>query len=195
MEECKSQLPSKENEAPKETSLKERRPLQYSVTYIGKLAVSHRRAPPTLIDTSVERFRHHNQQIILTSQLDSMRTEQNESETPPEERRSTRPPAKTMSMDIEDKQAEHDSAEDDVLRPRSVSDGIPASLMAANTSNAFNRPDKSRRKMSLFEESRSLNMKISTHSVSFSSSVSGRILMERKVQEISFCQQVLSACY
>ena len=172
---------------------RERRPVQYNVTYVGKLAVSHRRAPPTLIDTSVERFRHHNQQITLSS----FRTEPNESETPSEkESHPTQTPAKTMSIDIEDKRAKEDNTED-LLRPRSVSDGTPASLMQANdcqASNALTRPNRGR-KLSLFAESRSLAMNISVHSVSFSSSASGRVLMERKVQEISFCQQVLSVCY
>jgi hypothetical protein len=194
LEECKSQLPVKEktDAACRERPAKEQRPVQYNVTYVGKLAVSHRRAPSTLIDTSVERFRHHNQQVLLTTQLNSFRTEQNEGETPSEERHPTRSPVKTMSMDIEDKRPEQGNTED-VLRPRSVSDGTPSSLMdptACQASNAFTRPTKSNRKMSIFAESRSLNMNISVHSVGFISSVSGRVLMERKFQEISFCQQV-----
>lgn len=195
LEECKSKLPVKENvktdTASREHPAKEQHHVQYNVTYVGKLAVSHRKAPPTLIDTSVERFRHHNQQVLLTSKLNSLRTEQNESETPPEERHPTRSPVKTMSMDIEDKTPEQESTED-VVRPRSVSDGTPSSAMdptACQASNAFTRPTKSNRKLSVFSENRSLIMNISVHSISFSSSVSGRILMERKVQEISFCQQ------
>lgn len=200
LEECKSHLPVKENvktdAALRERPRKEQHHLQYNVTYVGKLAVSHRKAPPTLIDTSVERFRHHNQQILLTSKLNSLRTEQNDSEAqneaPSEERHPTRSPVKTMSMDIEDKKPQADNLED-VLRPRSVSDGTPSSMepTAREASiAALKRPPKSSRKLSLCSESRSLLMNISVHSVSFSSSVSGRVLMERKVQEISFCQQV-----
>ena len=199
LEECKSHLPVKENvrtdAALKERPTKEQRYLQYNVTYVGKLAVSHRKAPPTLIDTSVERFRHHNQQILLTSKLNSLRTEQNDSEVqneaPSEERHPTRSPVKTLSMDIEDKKPQTGNLED-VLRPRSVSDGTPSSLepTSREASSAFKRPPRSSRKLSLCSESRSLLMNISVHSVSFSSSVSGKLLMDRKVQEISFCQQV-----
>lgn len=203
LEECKSQLPVKENvktdAALRDRPAKEQRQLQYNVTYVGKLAVSHRKAPSTLIDTSVERFRHHNQQMLLTSKLNSLKTEQNDSEAqnetqneaPSEERHPTRSPVKAMSMDIEDKtpQTEHVG---DVLRPRSVSDGTPSSMdpTTREASVAFKRLPKSNRKLSLCSESRSLLMDISVHSVSFSSSVSGKLLMERKVQEISFCQQV-----
>ena len=207
LEECKSQLPVKENvktdAALRERPAKEPCQLQYNVTYVGKLAVSHRKAPSTLIDTSVERFRHHNQQMLLTSNLNSLKTEQNDSEAqnetqnetqneaPSEERHPTRSPVKTMSVDIEDKppQTEHVG---DVLRPRSVSDGPPSSMdpTTREASIAFKRLPKSSRKLSLCSESRSLLMDISVHSVSFSSSVSGKLLMERKVQEISFCQQV-----
>lgn len=203
LEDCKRQHPVKEFENLKsDCSPCEKVPrkdvskhagVQYEVTYIGKLAVSHRRAPPTLIDTSVERFRHHNQQILLTSKLHTLRAEQKE-ESDDTDRKRLHPPVKAFSFDGDRKQ---DQLSDDDLsnRPRSVSDAIPMSndclLNSSSFDSVFSRPTRSGRRLS-FPESRSLLMHISINSVLFSSSVSGKVLMERKVQEISFCQQV---CY
>lgn len=166
--------------------------VQYNVTYVGKLAVSHRKAPQTLIDKSVEAFHHRSQQMQLTSKLNSLRIEQNESRTPPEERRAGRSPVKTMSIEIEGVRPGQEDTKD-ALRPRSVSDGTPLSLIdptACHESSAFSMPTKSNRKLSILSENRSLVMDISVHSVLFSSSVSGAVVLERKVPEISFCQQV-----
>ncbi|XP_028405659.1 TBC1 domain family member 1-like [Dendronephthya gigantea] len=197
LEECKRPLPLKDI-VKKDAALQDhlhgkedQQHVQYSVTYVGRLGVSHRRAPETLIDNSVERFHHHNQQILLTSKLNSLRTEQNESETPTEERRAGRSPIKTMSIEIEGVRPGQEDTED-VVRPRSVSDGTPSFLMnptARQESNPFGKPIKSNRKFSILSESRILVMDISVYSITFSSSVTGKVVMQRKVQEISFCQQ------
>ena len=153
---------------------------------MGKLAVSHRKAPTTLIDTSVERFRHHNQQVLLTTKLDSLRADQNEEAQETKEQSEQLQSTKSLSFD--EKKEKNLSVEDlTMARPRSVSDDGSSA-----PANSFKPPSKHSRKLSVFGESRNLVMHISVNSISFSSSLTGNILMERKVQEISFCQQV---CY
>lgn len=207
LEERKRDVPVKESENVKTDShlsepikREEHVAVQFAVTYIGKLAVSHRRAPPTLIDTSVERFRHHNQQIFITSKVTSIKAEKNESseDIHVDKERFSYPPVKALSFDTAgEKQDElHDGGLSS--RPRSVSDGTPTcnDYMTGPTSpGGFNQSTKSQRRLSCLSESRNLLMHISTTSVSLSSSLSGKVLMERKVQEISFCQQVQYVIY
>ena len=116
--------------------------VNFALNYVGKVVVSHRQAPPTLIDDSVERFKNLNRRLELESELQNQNsrpqvlssTEVTQRQSPPDQpklnlhQRAT----KAASLDADVVIGELDAKNlappemaptNEDVRPRSASDG------------------------------------------------------------------------
>ena len=188
--------------------------------------MSHRQAPPTLIDDSVERFSRLNKRLDLQMQLKAQkgekaaekhRTELTIQIAPsplPEKKVLHKSVAKASSLDngltgltvceeARDRSISNDNLPPGNLeylsRPRSASDGDKTNKWLSSLKeegNVASTPKTHRRTGSFGDEAhRNVIFRITTQSVSLISETTKAVLMERKLREISFCQQVCVTCY
>ncbi|KAK3728848.1 hypothetical protein QZH41_020235 [Actinostola sp. cb2023] len=189
--------------------------VNYPLNYVGKVVVSHRQAPPTLIDDSVERFKNLNRRMELESELHQNHCPQEYSsnvitrQSPPETTKSNlhKRAVKAASLDAEVVIGECDPKNlpnPDLLevlpsngdvRPRSASDGDKKHY---NPSGTKERSDSDHTSHATYTrsasfgtnaENRNVVLQISPFSVLVVSSATNSPLMEKKLREISFCQQ------
>lgn len=124
--------------------------VNYPLTYVGRVSVSHRQAPPTLIDNSVQRFKNLNRRTQLENELHGSNNHQivsrqpnvsiTKRESPPELPKNTihQRAKKAASLEgdaiigdcnpetlpkLEDSIPDSPSASNGEVRPRSASDG------------------------------------------------------------------------
>lgn len=194
----------------------------FPLWYVGRVIVSHRQAPPTLIDDLVERFNKRKGMNELEKQLNGQKSEQKESRSntvgvniKAENHTNQHQAAKkAKSLDGEKilggtNNCEEDPAEVDKCgthlkvdnfsgRPRSASDGDKTNnIYSSSKSNNVMKSQhhtKTHSRNSSFggvsSENRNILFKISIHSIACLSVVSKMQLMERRLREVSFCQQV-----
>ena len=191
----------------------------FPLWYVGRVVVSHRQAPPTLVDDLVERFNKRIEMSNLEKQLKVKQDEQKDSVvTVNVENQSANEhlkAKKAASLDSAQMlQAETDSSETKTEevgqqrprllransnsgRPRSASDGdktkdIYSSSKTDNISrNQLHVKTHSRNSsFSNVGENRNILFKISVQSVSCLNVSTKVQLMERRLREVSFCQQV-----
>lgn len=191
----------------------------FPLWYVGRVVVSHRQAPPTLIDDLVEKFNKRSDMNDLEKQLKAKQVEQKDSVTEAKiENRSNghHLAKKANSIDgadilqgesnrSDEKAEEVGQSRPQLLRvnsnsggrPRSASDGdktkdIYSSSKTNNTSR--NKPHvKTHSRNSSFStvgENRNILFKISVQSISCLNVSTKVQLMERRLREVSFCQQV-----
>lgn len=189
----------------------------FPLWYVGKVIVSHRQAPPTLIDDLVERFNKRKGMNELEKELGVQKTEQKESasntfshtENHTKQHQAVK---KAKSFDGEKiiggtKDCEENPSEDrkngtllrvDSIgaRPRSASDGDKSNNIYSSKDNNSARNQhhgKTHSRNSSFggvSEDRNILFKISILSIACLSNGSKMQLMERRLREVSFCQQV-----
>ena len=190
----------------------------FPLWYVGKVSVSHRQAPPTLIDDLVERFNKRKGMNELQNELNGQKSEQKESGSNTvshNENHSNQHQAvkKAKSFDGEKiiggtNDCEENAAEvgkhgtllrgDSIGgRPRSASDGDKSNNIYSsskdNNSVRSQHHVKTHSRHSSFggvSEDRNILFKISIFSIACLSNGSKMQLMERRLREVSFCQQV-----
>lgn len=191
----------------------------FPLWYMGKVMVSHRQAPPTLIDDLVEKFHKRLGMLDLEKQMKVRKDEQKEASPCPDVKigshSSERLLAKASSFDsAQILQEEPKIAEEKTEgvgsnkmqflsansnsggRPRSASDGdkmkeLYSSKTHGNSSNQHGGAKMQARHFSLHAgENRNVLFKISVQSLSCLSVTTKQQLMERRLREVSFCQQV-----
>lgn len=192
----------------------------FPLWYVGRVIVSHRQAPPTLIDDLVERFHKRKGMNELEKQLNEQKGEQKESRSNTvngninvENHTNQHQAAKkAKSLDGEKilsgankfeenpaevvKHATHLKADNFSGRPRSASDGDKTNNIYSSKGNNSSRSQhhaKTHSRNSSFggvNENRNILFKISIHSIACLSVMSKMQLMERRLREVSFCQQV-----
>ena len=191
----------------------------FPLWYVGRVIVSHRQAPPTLIDDLVERFSKRKGMNELEKELKGQKGEQKESHSitvSHVENRTNQHQVikKAKSFDGENiiggpKNCEENPPEAgkhgtllkvDSLggRPRSASDGdksnnIYSSSKDNNSVRSQHHAHKTHSRHSSFggvSEDRNILFKISIFSITCLSNGSKMQLMERRLREVSFCQQV-----
>lgn len=185
--------------------------VNFPLNYVGKVIVSHRQAPPTLIDDSVERFKNLNRRIELESELQNQNQHPQEyssgvttRQSPPEQAKSNlhKRAMKAASLDADiiigdcDPKNLDASVSNEEARPRSASDGDkklfnPALTKDRSDSDHHPRPTHTRSaSFTTNSENRNVVLQISPFNIMVVSSVSNVLLMDKKLREISFCQQV-----
>ena len=188
----------------------------FPLWYVGRVMVSHRQAPPTLIDELVERFNKRMGMNDLEKQLKSRQDEQNESTVINTEKhvREHHLAKKANSLDIAEIMEGRNHSEEKTEgvgekrpqllrvnsnsggRPRSASDGDKTKeIYSSKTTNSSQNQQhlKTHSRNSSFSnvgENRNILFKISIQSVSCLSVSTKVQLMERRLKEVSFCQQV-----
>lgn len=191
----------------------------FPLWYVGRVVVSHRQAPPTLIDDLVEKFNKRSDMNDLEKQLKAKQVEQKDSVTEAKiENRSNEHHLAKKANSIDsaeilhgetnssnEKTEEVGQSRPQLLRvnsnsggrPRSASDGdktkdIYSSSKTNDTSR--NKPHvKTHSRNSSFStvgENRNILFKISAQSISCLNVSTKVQLMERRLREVSFCQQV-----
>ena len=186
----------------------------FPLWYVGRVIVSHRQAPPTLIDELVERFQNRLGMSDLEQQLKAKHEEQKvtplvvNDENHANEHQLAK---KTKSLDSaqilqgERNSTEERTEEDERRRPtllRSNSGGRPRSasdgdkkqdIYSSKMNNPALRNVRTHSRNYSFGnvgENRNILFKISVQSVACLSVSSKAQLMERRLREVSFCQQV-----
>lgn len=198
----------------------------FPLWYVGRVIVSHRQAPPTLIDDLVERFNKRTGMNELEKQLIEQKVEQRENRSNTvsvnvkvENHTNQHHVAKkAKSFDGEkilsgtnkkeensvevDKHGAHLKGDSFSGRPRSASDGDKTnnlySSKSSNNSNLSQHHTKTHSRNSSFGgvgENRNILFKISVHSIACLSVATKVQLMERRLREVSFCQQVCENIY
>lgn len=193
--------------------------VSYPLTYVGRVSVSHRQAPPTLIDDSVQRFKNLNRRIQLEHELHGSNSHQivsrqpnvsiTKRQSPPElTKKSTHQRAKKAASlegdaiigdcnpenleELEDSK----NASNDEVRPRSASDGDKNHLKPGLTKGRADSDHTSRQtharsaSFGANSENRNVLIQISPMNVMVTSSITNVCLMDKMLREISFCQQV-----
>ncbi|XP_078370513.1 TBC1 domain family member 1-like [Oculina patagonica] len=191
----------------------------FPLWYVGRVIVSHRQAPPTLIDDLVERFNKRKGMNELEKQLNGQKGGQKESPSASVNNKfenhtnQHQAAKKAKSLDGEkilggtnnceedpaevDKRETHLKVDNFSGRPRSASDGDKTKNIysSSKTNNAMKSQHhiKTHSRNSSFggvsSENRNILFKISIHSIACLSVVSKMQLMERRLREVSFCQQ------
>ena len=186
----------------------------FPLWYVGRVIVSHRQAPPTLIDELVERFQKRSEMSDLEQQLKAKHEEQKvtplvvNDENHANEHQLAK---KTKSLDsaqilqgegnsTEERTEEEEQGRTTLLksnsggRPRSASDGDKKQdIYSSKINNPALRNVRTHSRNSSFSnvgENRNILFKISVQSVACLSVSSKAQLMERRLREVSFCQQV-----
>lgn len=196
----------------------------FPLWYVGRVIVSHRQAPPTLIDDLVERFNKRKGMNELEKQLIEQKVEQREDrsntvsvnvkvENNTNHTNQHHVAKKAKSCDGEkilsgtnnceenpvevDRRGAHLKVDSFSGRPRSASDGDKTnnlySSKSSNNSNMSQHHTKTHSRNSSFGgvgENRNILFKISIHSIACLSVATKVQLMERRLREVSFCQQV-----
>lgn len=194
----------------------------FPLWYVGRVVVSHRQAPPTLIDDLVDRFDKRKGMSELEKQLSGQKLEQREGRSNTvsvpanisvENHSKEHPALKTVkSFDHEKIRSQVNNCEDKVPeggkhapllrvesfggRPRSASDGDKTKELYSTTDHNSSQNQHHARTHSRnssfggVSENRNILFKISIHSIACLSVVSKMLLMERRLREVSFCQQV-----
>lgn len=188
--------------------------VNFPLNYVGKVIVSHRQAPPTLIDDSVERFKNLNRRMELETELQNQNqrpleysSEVTKRQSPPEQAKSNLHlrATKTASLDAEIVIGDCDPKNlippelpptNGDARPRSASDGdkkLYNPLLTKERSDSDHNPRATHSRSASFgtnSENRNVVLQISPFSIIVISSATNMVLMEKKLREISFCQQV-----
>jgi len=190
----------------------------FPLWYVGRVIVSHRQAPPTLIDDLVERFNKRKGMNELEKQLSGQKSEQKEShsitvshvENHTKQHQAVK---KAKSFDGEGIIGGTNNCEENPSevskhgallrveslggRPRSASDGDKTNNIYSsskdNNSVRSQHHAKTHSRHSSFggvSEDRNILFKISIFSITCLSNGSRMQLMERRLREVSFCQQV-----
>lgn len=190
----------------------------FPLWYVGRVVVSHRQAPPTLIDDLVERFNKCKGMNELEKELNGQKNEQKESGSNTVshiESRTNRHQVvkKAQSFDGEKIIGGTTDCEENLsevgkqgtllrvdsigARPRSASDGDKSNNIYSSSkdNNSVRRQhhSKTHSRHSSFggvSEDRNILFKISIFSIACLSNGSKMQLMERRLREVSFCQQV-----
>ena len=188
----------------------------FPLWYVGRVIVSHRQAPPTLIDDLVERFNKCKGMNELEKELNGQKKEQKESGSNTishMEDHSNRHQVvkKAQSFDgnkiIGGTNEENPSevgkhgtllrVDSTAGRPRSASDGDKSNKIYSsskdNNSVRSQHHSKTHSRHSSFggvKEDRNILFKISIFSITCLSTGSKMQLMEKRLREVSFCQQV-----
>lgn len=189
----------------------------FPLWYVGRVIVSHRQAPPTLIDDLVERFNKCKVMNKLEKELNGQKNEQKESGSNTVshiESHTNRHQVvkKAQSFDGEKIIGGTNNCEENQskvgkqgtllrvdsigARPRSASDGDKSSdIYSSKDNNSVRRQhhSKTHSRHSSFggvSEDRNILFKISIVSIACLSNGSKIQLMERRLREVSFCQQV-----
>ena len=192
----------------------------FPLWYVGRVIVSHRQAPPTLIDDLVERFNKRKGMNELEKELNGQKTEQKESgfntashtENHTKQHQAVKK-AKSFdgekiiggTNDCEENPSQHGTllrGDSIGARPRSASDGDKSNNIYSssedNNSMRSQHHAKTHSRRSSFggvSEDRNILFKISIFSIACLSSGSKMQLMERRLREVSFCQQVTCTVY
>ena len=188
--------------------------VSYALWYVGRIVVSHRQAPPTLIDDSVERFENLSKRLDLERQLKGQRCEKVKRHrteltiqiaAQPEAQEEEPVVVKANSFDntvtVHDEVRERSISSENGLsvkldfgnRPRSASDGDKTKqwMGTAKEPNSLSTPQTHRRTASFGgEATRNVIFRITPQCVTLINEMTKAILMEKKLREISFCQQV-----
>lgn len=190
----------------------------FPLWYVGRVIVSHRQAPPTLIDNLVERFNQRKGMSELEKELNGQKSEQKERgsntvshiEHHAKQHQAVK---KAKSFDGEEmvggtndcKENPSEVGKHGTLlrvdsiggRPRSASDGDKSNNIYSsskdNNSVKSQHHAKTHSRHSSFggvSEDRNILFKISIFSIACLSNGSKMQLMERRLREVSFCQQV-----
>ena len=186
----------------------------FPLWYVGRVIVSHRQAPPTLVDELVERFQKRLRMSDLEQQLKAKQEEQQvtplvvNDENHAHEHQLAK---KTKSLDsaqilqgekasTEERTEEGEQTRPTLLRsnsggrPRSASDGDKKQdIYPSKINNPALRNVKTHSRNSSLSnvgENRNILFKISVQSVACLSVSTKAQLMERRLREVSFCQQV-----
>ena len=191
----------------------------FPLWYVGKVMVSHRQAPPTLIDDLVERIHKRLGMSDLEKQLKAQHSEAKEAPLVPEVnaeiQASERLLAKAKSFDsaqvLQEQKQDTGEKTTEVSenkmprlqvnsnsggRPRSASDGdrtkeLYSAKAGCNSQNQLGAKAHSRNSSFInVGENRNVLFKISVQSLSCLSVTTKAQLMERRLREVSFCQQV-----
>lgn len=190
----------------------------FPLWYVGKVMVSHRQAPPTLIDDLVERIHKRLGMSDLEKQLKAQHSEAKEAPLVPEVnaeiQASERLLAKAKSFDsaqvLQEQKQDTGEKTTEVSenkmprlqvnsnsggRPRSASDGdrtkeLYSAKAGCNSQNQLGAKAHSRNSSFInVGENRNVLFKISVQSLSCLSVTTKAQLMERRLREVSFCQQ------
>lgn len=188
----------------------------FPLWYVGRVVVSHRQAPPTLVDDLVERFNKRLGMSDLEKRLKAKQEEQKETATTAHVENHAnqhRLAKKAKSLDGEqtlqvgvssgeEKTDEAVQSRPQVVRLNSNPDGRPRSssdgdktrdLCSGKANKQLHIKTHSRNaSFSTVGENRNILFKISLQSVSCLSVSTKAQLMERRLREVSFCQQVCS---
>ena len=189
--------------------------VKYPLWYVGKVVVSHRQAPPTLIDDSVERFK--NLRRALDSERDSKVQERKdfmERSISLSKNHIKQQPPTTEPKGIHKIASKTQSLESGVIhgesggtrpapespraatnaRPRSASDGDKnkpcSSLKEGGRPNLMLKTHTRTASFGNEAENRNVLLQITGHTVTIIGMVSKVVLMEKRLRDISFCQQV-----
>lgn len=196
----------------------------FPLWYVGRVMVSHRQAPPNLVDDLVDRFDKTKGMTELEKQLSVQKSEEREgfsntvSVNASVENHSKEHPAlsKAKSLDQERILGGKSSCEDKAPegskhpplikmnslngRPRSASDGdktknsYPTRSQDSPQNQHHAKTHSRKTSFSGVGENRNILFKISIHSIACLSAASRVLLMERRLREVSFCQQVGENC-
>ncbi|RMX40307.1 hypothetical protein pdam_00008698 [Pocillopora damicornis] len=191
----------------------------FPLWYVGRVMVSHRQAPPNLVDDLVDRFDKTKGMTELEKQLSVQKSEEREgfsntvSVNASVENHSKEHPAlsKAKSLDQERILGGKSSCEDKAPegskhpplikmnslngRPRSASDGdktknsYPTRSQDSPQNQHHAKTHSRKTSFSGVGENRNILFKISIHSIACLSAASRVLLMERRLREVSFCQQ------
>lgn len=209
---------------PVETS--ENQAVEFPLWYVGRVVVSHRQAPPTLIDDLVDRFNKRKGMTELEKELNGKKVEQRDGrsntvsvivnvENHTNEHQVAK---KAKSLDSEKILGGTNNCEENTTevgkngtllrvesfggRPRSASDGDKTNNIYSSSkdSNSIRSQHhtKSHSRNSSFggvSENRNVVFKISIYSIACLSVTTKLQLMERRLREVSFCQQVCEFGY
>lgn len=189
----------------------------FPLWYVGRVIVSHRQAPPTLVDELVERFKKRTGVSDLEKQLRTKQDERKISDVTNNKAyvREHYLAKKANSLDSAELLAGNNSGDEKPEevsplrpqlvkvnsnpggRPRSASDGDKtkevycSSQTNSSTHNQHHVKTHSRNSsLSNVGQNRNVLFKISIQSLSCLSVSTKAQLMERRLREVSFCQQV-----
>ena len=182
----------------------------FPLWYVGRVGVSHRQAPPTLIDDCVELFKNIRGRSDLEKELKDQQLERN---TGPSHGKHLAA-KKANSLDDDKMCRETTSCKEGSLdsyknesslkverevgwRPRSASDGdrrtnvySPSTTSNPTQSHLHVKSHARNASFSNVGENRNILFQISSQSVMCQSMATKAVLMEKKLREVSFCQQV-----
>lgn len=194
----------------------------FPLWYVGRVIVSHRQAPPTLVDELVERFKKRTGMSDLDKQLRTKQDERKISDVTNNKAyvREHYLAKKANSLDSAELLAGNNSSDEKPEevsplkpqlvkvnsnpggRPRSASDGdktkevYSSSKTNSSTHNQHHLKTHSRNSsFSNVGENRNVLFKVSMQSLSCLSVSTKAQLMERRLREVSFCQQVCGFPY